>query len=119
MYSVFDDDRMRKINLGGASTASSRAAILDQVQAQRNERSELKKRQENALAVQAWWRGLQEARSTRKAMRRMFEEDVDGITGLRCLVLIGRRDDEALAIWSSRMVDSGPGASISRRKSRR
>ena len=109
MFAVFGDDRKRKINLGGASSASSRSALLDQVQAQRNERSEQKKRFESAVRVQAWWRGLQEAEIARGIIRRRFEEDVVGLTGLRCLVVIGRRDDEALATWSGRMMENGPG----------
>jgi ubiquitin-protein ligase E3 C len=112
MLPVFGDDRKRKINLGGASSASSRSAILDQAQARRNERVEQKKKHENAVKLQAWWRGLRQERMARKQMRKSFENDVVGMTGLRCLVLIGRRDEEALAIWSSRMVESGAGMSV-------
>ncbi|RDB26515.1 hypothetical protein Hypma_005662 [Hypsizygus marmoreus] len=108
MYPLFDDSRKRKINLGGASSASSHSAILDQARAQRNERLEQKRRQENALKLQAWWRGLKEARRTRTAMRTAFEGDITSIMGLRCLVLIGGKDEEALAIWSSRIMQSGP-----------
>lgn len=40
---------------------------------------------------------------------REFDEDVTGITGLRCLILIGRREKHALAVWSQRMIEGGPG----------
>jgi ubiquitin-protein ligase E3 C len=112
MFPVFGDDRKRKINLGGASSASSRSAILDQAQVRRNERVEQKRRQDNAVKLQAWWRGLQEGRQMMDEMRKAFEADVVGMTGLRCLVLIGRSDEEALAIWSGRMMESGAGAFV-------
>jgi ubiquitin-protein ligase E3 C len=41
-------------------------------------------------------------------MKRAFENDVTGITGLRCVVLIGR-DDDILGKWSSTMVERGEG----------
>lgn len=107
MLPVFGDERKRKINLGGASSASSRSAILNQAQVRRTERLEERKRQEGAVKLQAWWRGLREERMGRKEMRRIFEQDMDGLRGLRCLVLIGSRDEEALAMWSMRMVQSG------------
>lgn len=109
MLPVFGDERKRKINLGGASSASSRSAILNQAQVRRTERLEERKRQEGAVKLQAWWRGLREERMGRKEMRRIFEQDMDGLRGLRCLVLIGSRDEEALAMWSMRMVQSGDG----------
>ena len=101
-------DKRRKINLGGSSSVSSSTAILQQVRAQRIELQETRRRQENAIRLQAWWRGLREVRSTRKKMRALFEEDVTGITGLRCLVLMGS-DEEALALWSSTMANSDEG----------
>jgi ubiquitin-protein ligase E3 C len=113
MLPVFGDERKRKINLGGASSASTSSEILDQVKVQRNQRVEQKKKDDNAVKLQAWWRGLREERAARKELRKLFEDDVVGLTGLRCLVLIGRRDEEALAIWSSKMVESGPGALLS------
>jgi ubiquitin-protein ligase E3 C len=112
MFPVFEDGRKRKINLGGASSASSRSAILDQAQARRNERVEQKKRQDNAVKLQAWWRGLKEGRRVVYEMRKAFEADVVGITGLRCLVLIGRSDEEALAIWSGKVMERGAGALV-------
>lgn len=111
MLPLFGDEKKRKINLGGVSSVSSRSAILDQVQAQRIERDELRKKQENAMKIQAWWRGLRQNMMMRSRMRKAFENDVVGITGLRCLALIGRRDEEALAIWSGRMVEFGAGMS--------
>ena len=111
MLPLFDNERKRKINLGGVSSASSRSAILDQVQAQRIERDELKKKQDNAMKIQAWWRGLQQEMMMRNKMRKSFENDVVGITGLRCLALIGRRDEAALAMWSNTMVELGAGMS--------
>jgi ubiquitin-protein ligase E3 C len=108
MIPIFGDERRRKMNLGGASSASSHAAILDQAKARRSERHDLRRRQENVVKLQAWWRGLKEARMVRSELKKAFEEDVTGITGLRCLVLTGR-DEEVLGRWSSAMISSGEG----------
>ncbi|KDR77942.1 hypothetical protein GALMADRAFT_244909 [Galerina marginata CBS 339.88] len=107
MMTSFGDERKRKINLGGVSTATSQAAILNRVQAERQARAELKLRSEKAVRIQAWWRGNLEAREARRQMKRAFEGDVTGLTGLRCLVLIGR-DDEVLGTWAAAMVQLGP-----------
>jgi ubiquitin-protein ligase E3 C len=39
-------------------------------------------------------------------MRRAFEADVEGITGLRCMVLIGM-DQEVLGKWSQTVAGNG------------
>ncbi len=96
----FEAERRRKINLGGVSSASTSTEVLGQAKAIRLERLEQKRRQENATRIQAWWRGVNEARRTRDGMRRTFESDVSGLTGLRCLVLIGQ-DEGILGRWSS------------------
>jgi ubiquitin-protein ligase E3 C len=115
MLPVFEfsdsDSKRRKINLGGSSSASSHAVILQQVRAQRTEREETRRRQENAIRLQAWWRGLQGARAFRKEIRSTFQQDITGITGLRCLLLMGD-DEEALALWSNTIVSSGEGQII-------
>ena len=112
IISMFADERKRKINLGGAPSASSHAYIVDQARVQRLERLELKQRQDNARQIQAWWRGLRQARRVRKEILRAFNEDVTGITGMRCLILIGRREKHAVAVWSQRMIEGGPGGEI-------
>lgn len=103
---IFNDNRRRRINLGGAATTTTQAAILDQAKARRSERLDHKRRQESAIRVQAWWRGIIQVRRTRQDMRRIFHDNVTNITGLRCLVLIGR-DEEMLARWSTTMLDKG------------
>ncbi|KAG5638826.1 hypothetical protein H0H81_009799 [Sphagnurus paluster] len=108
MFTPFGDERKRKINLGGASSALSHTALIDRTRALRNERLEQQRRHESALRVQAWWRGIREARRVRGEMRKAFEGDVTGLLGLRCLAIIGKKDDEALAIWSRKMVAGGP-----------
>ncbi|KAG5338592.1 hypothetical protein C0989_006883 [Termitomyces sp. Mn162] len=105
MFTPFTEERKRKINLGGVSSAVSNTALLGQARALRTERLEQQRRHENASKVQAWWRGTLETRRVRREMRRMFERDVCGMAGLRCLVIIGRKDEEALATWSSAMTD--------------
>lgn len=100
--------RPRNINLGGSSSTASQATILDQVKAQREQRLELKRRQENALKIQAWWRGTSEARQVRRRIRQAFDEE-DGsatVAWTRYLVLgwSGSSEDwERLGRWSACM----------------
>jgi hypothetical protein len=109
MIPLFDDDRRRRdINLGGHSSSTSQISILNEAKARREERQDYKRRQRNAVRIQAWWRGLREARAVRRELRKTFERDVTGLTGLRCLVLIGR-DENALAQWSIAMINAGEG----------
>ena len=88
---------------------TSHAAIIDRVREERSIRAQQKRRVEKAIRIQAWWRGVREARLIKVEMRKAFEADVTGITGLRCLVLIGR-DEEVLSRWSKAMLDLGKGA---------
>lgn len=111
MLPLFGDNdtrRRRQINLGGASSAASHTAILGQAKARRQERDEQRRRHDSAVRVQAWWRGIKEVRAARAQMRKAFEADVGGLTGLRCLVLMGR-DADALGAWSSAVTSGGEG----------
>ncbi|KAF8182521.1 HECT-domain-containing protein [Pholiota molesta] len=107
MLPAFGDEWKRKINLGGVSSANTQAAILNRVQAERAARAEHKQRTESAIRIQAWYRGLVDARATRQEMRKAFNADVMGLTGLRCLVLIGK-DDEVLGTWTRAVLQLGP-----------
>ncbi|KAF5355124.1 hypothetical protein D9756_005712 [Leucocoprinus leucothites] len=101
MIPIFGDETRRRINLGGASTALGRDVLRD-ARKEREERREIRRRQENAIKLQAWWRGISEARRTRRELRQMFEADPTSLTGLRCLVLMGH-DEEVLGSWSCAM----------------
>ena len=105
MFSL-EDERRRKINLGGVSVTSSQASILERVHAQRVARAENKRRADSATRIQAWYRGMREARTVRIELRKLFEEDVLSLTALRCLVLIGK-DDEVLSTWASSVLANG------------
>ncbi|KZT63967.1 hypothetical protein DAEQUDRAFT_679458 [Daedalea quercina L-15889] len=106
-----DDIRRRKeINLGGTRTASY-PDILQEAKAQRSQRHVLKRKQDSATKIQAWWRGISRKQQTRRELRQVFAGDVAGLTGLRCLVLLGV-DQEALGMWSS-VVVSGRQDSLS------
>ena len=109
MIPLFGNERRRQINLGGSSSASSisHTTILNQARQRRLEREDNKRRHDNAIRLQAWWRGMRESRITRNEMRKLFMENVTSLTGLRCLVLI--RDEEILGKWSSAMIESGEG----------
>ncbi|KAF7782877.1 hypothetical protein Agabi119p4_2253 [Agaricus bisporus var. burnettii] len=101
MIPVFGDER-RRINLGGASSVASDRDVLRHARREREERREQRRRQENAIKLQAWWRGVTEVQRTRRELRRTFGMDPTSITGLRCLVLIGH-DEELLGQWSRAM----------------
>lgn len=107
MLPLFGDERRRQINLGGSSSATtSQAAILNQARARRVERETARKRQESAVAIQAWWRGITDARRVRQNLREQFAGDITGLTGLRCLVLIGP-DTEFLDGWAAEVLSRG------------
>jgi ubiquitin-protein ligase E3 C len=109
MIHLFGDEKRRKINLGGASKVASQAELLEAARGRRSERSEQKRRSDAALRIQSWWRGVREAREVKIRLKGAFERDVVGLDGLRCLVLIGDKDEEALGTWSSQMVQGGEG----------
>lgn len=107
MHPLFEE-RRRPINLGGHSSSTSQVSILNEAKAKREARQNNKRRLQNAVRIQAWWRGMREAKVVRQELRRAFEQDITGVTGLRCLVLIGQ-DERALGMWSNAMVSSGEG----------
>ncbi|TFK46201.1 HECT-domain-containing protein [Heliocybe sulcata] len=107
MLPLFGDDRKRReINLGGARSASSHELILEQAKARRTEREDNRRKRDSAVRLQSWWRGLSEARRVRRQLRQTLAENVTGIGGLRCLVVMGQ-DEEALAMWSDAMLGAG------------
>ncbi|KAJ7081832.1 HECT-domain-containing protein [Mycena belliarum] len=112
MLPLFGDERRRQINLGGSSSVSTLSSITDQAKARRAERTEQKRKNDNATRIQAWWRGVSAIRAAKKEMRRVFEADVEGITGLRCLVLIGM-DQDVLGRWSQVIGEKGEGSLFS------
>lgn len=112
MFPLFGDkptNRRREINLGGAHSATSYTDILNEAKAKREQRQELKRRQDSAIRIQTWWRGISQVRSIKRELRRLFEQDITGIEGLRCLILIGQ-DQDALGRWSTAIVNSKQGA---------
>ena len=104
--------RRREINLGGGSTsAATHASLMHDAKARRQQRTEAKRRQENAIKIQSWWRGRQEAAVVRKELRTTYEQNVTNLTGLRCLVLIGK-DDDLLVKWSNAVAQDQGGMCI-------
>jgi len=102
MIPVFGDENKRQINLGGASTAAAERNVLRNARREREERRQVRHRQESADKLQAWWRGIRESRRIHRELKRTFEADPTSLTGLRCLVLIGH-DEEVLKSWSCAM----------------
>ncbi|KAJ6545022.1 HECT-domain-containing protein [Mycena vulgaris] len=112
MLPLFGDEKRRQINLGGSSSVSTLSSITDQAKARRAERTEQKRKNDNATRIQAWWRGVSAIRAAKEEMRRVFETDIEGITGLRCVVLIGM-DQKVLGKWAQTVVGKGEGSLFS------
>ena len=110
MLPVFGNEKRRRINLGGQNSNQSHDAIVNQAKMRRGEREERRRQQDAALRIQAWWRGGLEAKSIRKQLQQTYRSDPLSVRGMRCLVLIGKNSD-ALAIWSSAVLDLGIGSS--------
>lgn len=111
-FPLFGEDpsgrRRREINLGGTITQSTQASIIQEARARRSQRDELRRKQDGAVKIQSWWRGRRQAELVRRQLRATFEQDVTSLTGLRCLVLIGR-DEALLGRWSDEISAAGPG----------
>ncbi|KAJ7830890.1 HECT-domain-containing protein [Mycena olivaceomarginata] len=112
MLPLFGDEKRRKINLGGSSSVSTLSAITDQAKARRIERTEQKRKNDSAIRIQAWWRAVAAIRAVKTNMRRLFEEDIEGLRGLRCIVLIGL-DQGILGKWSQTILAKGEGSLFS------
>lgn len=108
MLPLFGDEKRRQINLGGKSSVSTLSSLTDQAKARRADRFQEKRKNDSATRIQAWWRGVSATLAVRAEMRRAFETDIEGITGLRCLVLIGL-DEDALGKWSQTIAGKGEG----------
>lgn len=99
-----DDLKRRKINLGGVSSASSHSTIIDQAKARRLERLDVKRRNDSAIAIQAWWKRTREARAVRRQLQAAFDLGSDDpIMWTRYLVFGGVTEDR-LGRWSVTMV---------------
>ncbi|KAJ7227472.1 HECT-domain-containing protein [Mycena pura] len=112
MLPLFGDEKRRQINLGGKSSVSTLSSLTDQAKARRADRFLEKRKNDSATRIQAWWRGVSATLAVRAEMRRAFETDIEGITGLRCLVLIGL-DEDALGKWSRTIAGKGEGCLFS------
>jgi len=106
----FAQEKRRKINLGGSTSASSQTDILHGAKARRSTREETRRRHESALCIQSHWRNYQKSRAVKRILSQLFQEDVLGLNGMRALVLIGN-NDELLTQWSEGVVRAGDGKS--------
>jgi ubiquitin-protein ligase E3 C len=109
----FDQEKHRKINLGGTTLVSSQTDILHGAKLRRAEREETRRRHESALRIQSSWRSLQQYRVTKKHLAEILQDDVLGINGMRALVLIGK-DEVLLAQWSEAVISAGDSESSTR-----
>lgn len=101
------------MNLGGVSSVSSQAAILDQVKARREERLNAKRQLDSAIAIQSWWRATSAATVVRRELRAAFDAGSasDSVHWTRCLVF-GGVSDVRLAKWSSVMSQNNFGEPV-------
>jgi ubiquitin-protein ligase E3 C len=113
------DDKRRRINLGGASSAVSQASILDQAKARRLEREANKQRQDAAVKIQSLWRGVRTRAAFRQEMRDEWatarlmhdnvlseaERDTRALRALRTVVVL--RDEGMLHAWVASFTDEG------------
>ncbi|EIN13090.1 HECT-domain-containing protein [Punctularia strigosozonata HHB-11173 SS5] len=111
------DDKRRRINLGGTSSATSHTSIIDQAKARRLEREAHKRRTDAAVKVQSLWRGVSTREAICKDLKgeldvgRMMnvddlpqaERDARSLRNLRITVLLG--DDETLDAWAASLPD--------------
>lgn len=117
MLPIFGSERRRQINLGGASSSTSHSSIIDEAKLRREERILIQKQTNNAIKLQAWWRGMREQRQVKGHLRTKLEDalnrgDLLSLETLRMLVIVGRMqaDDTILSNWSEKLVEYGPGA---------
>ncbi|KAI0061554.1 HECT-domain-containing protein [Artomyces pyxidatus] len=106
MIPLLGQEQRRNINLGGARSSQSHAAILDQARARRSEREDERRRRNSAVKIQAWWRGRRDHILFKQKLTRALEDDISGLTGLRALVVVGR-NEALLAQWSTAIVNGG------------
>lgn len=100
--------RRREINLGGYTTATSQTSLLQDAKLRRQQRIDARKRQDSATRIQSWWRGRKHAHHVRDQLRATFRQNVTNLTGLRCLVLVGK-DEALLSEWSAAMLSENAG----------
>ncbi|KAJ7455748.1 HECT-domain-containing protein [Mycena latifolia] len=100
-------EEKRKVNLGGRS-GLSHAAVIDEAKSLRTLRQHQKLQQDGATCLQAWWRAILCRRLVKSQLKAMFEADVLGMNGLRCLALLA--EEEMLAKWAATVVSSGEGS---------
>ncbi|KAK1225905.1 ubiquitin-protein ligase (E3) [Marasmius sp. AFHP31] len=102
----------RRINLGGASSASSIAQLtLESTKARRNERLEHYRRVDAAVEIQAWWRGVLGRRGVRERLSK--ELDLSGgkwdVGSVRTVCFVGNENgnSDVVGRWSRGVVESG------------
>lgn len=111
-FPLFGDNptkRRREINLGGQINTASQFSILQDAKERREQRNQQRRRVESATRIQSWWRGRKDASQVRSQLRTTFERNISNLTGLRCLVLIGK-DEALLTEWAKVMLSDTAGA---------
>lgn len=74
-----ESSRRRNIDLGGAISQHSHAALLDRARALRNARREDKRREDAAIKIQTWLRSQREIQTVRKSLGDQFDSGLEAI----------------------------------------
>ncbi|KAJ7089078.1 HECT-domain-containing protein [Mycena epipterygia] len=106
MYPLLGDEKRRNVNLGGRS-GPNHATVIGEAKSLRSLRQDQKLQLNSAVCLQARWRGILSRRLVHSQIRAIFEDDVLGISGLRCLALLG--EEKMLAKWSTAVLSGGEG----------
>ncbi|KAF8339580.1 uncharacterized protein EI90DRAFT_2254957 [Cantharellus anzutake] len=112
----FGPSRQRHINLGGASSTTSHASIIDNVKAKRNERLDATRRVQSAIRIQSWYRGRSQSKKAREKFREQFDQGSGGVQWTRYLVVAwsgSPSDRDRLHRWSQIMNTGGRPAILS------
>jgi ubiquitin-protein ligase E3 C len=92
MLPFLSEPNRRRINLGGSTSAATHASVLDQAKARRQEREALRRQEQCALQIQAWFRGRSDARRAMLRLQQSFDPVKDVPNALRYILLFGRKD---------------------------
>lgn len=96
--------RKRPMNLGGSTTTTSHASILDSAKARREERALQKQKSDAAASIQAGWRGRAERLRLKHELKSQLatpSATSDVLDLLRAVVLFG--DEDVLVAFANRV----------------
>lgn len=103
----FGDDRRRQINLGGRSSTTTQAAVLAQVQEQRQRRLNERRALEAASLIQSHWRAYSQWMKEREKILREFDTVPLGSVLSTRLLVVGGCEHTRLVAWARAAIQAG------------